>query len=114
MKKFGLLAAGGIAAIVLLANLGSLIGLAICAALLYLVFKQFLKAQSIWTKGIWGIIGLCILTGAASNIPAIFGLVAAYILYLVITKWNTAKTCKFKESDPFANFEKQWSELNQK
>ena len=114
MKKFGLFLIGGIAAIILLSNLGSIVGLAISLVILYLVFKQFLKADSTLMKIGWAILGMIILTAAASNVPAILGIVAAYILYLVYKKWNDTSEVKHyeKESDPFVNFEKQWSELN--
>ncbi|MBP2241915.1 lia operon protein LiaI [Cytobacillus eiseniae] len=118
MKKFGLLLAGGIAALVLLTNLGPMIGLAISVAILYVVFKQFLKEDSMLGKVGWGILGGIVLMGTASNIPAIIGIAAAYILYLVYKKWNDSKTVtfeeKFEENDPFTNFEKQWTELNKK
>lgn len=113
MKKFGLLLAGGIAAMVLLANLGPMVGLAISIAILYFVVKQFLKADSTMMKIGWGIIGLVALSASASNVPAILGIAAAYVLYLIYKKWNNTKSVKVvEENDPFVNFEKQWSELN--
>ncbi|KOP71123.1 flagellar basal body rod protein [Cytobacillus solani] len=112
MKKFGLLMAGGIAAIVLLTNLGPMIGLAISVAILYLVFKQFIKEKSTLGKIGWGIIGLIALMASASNIPAILGIAAAYVLYLVYKKWNTSKSVVAEEKDPFVNFEKQWADIN--
>lgn len=113
MKKFGLILAGGIAAIVLLSNLGPMIGLAISIAILYLVFKQFIKATSTWEKAGWGILGIIALLASASNIPAIIGIAAAYVLYLVYKNWNEKKAAAtHSSSDPFENFEKQWSELN--
>ncbi|WP_071458522.1 lmo0954 family membrane protein [Bacillus massilinigeriensis] len=113
MKKFGLLVAGGIAAIVLIANIGSLIGLAISIVLMYLVLKQFLKAGSTFKKVMWAILGLVILSTAIGNVPAFFGLAGAAVLYLVYKKWSEPKTFDFKEdNDPFDNFEKQWAELN--
>lgn len=116
MKKFGLFLIGGLAALVLLSNLGSIIGLAISILILYLVFKQFLKANSTLGKIAWGILGLIILATSATNVPAILGIAAAYILYLVYKKWNESKAVEVKvkveDNDPFVNFEKQWSELN--
>ncbi|CAM3911061.1 flagellar basal body rod protein [Mesobacillus zeae] len=112
MKKIGLLAAGGIAAIVLISNLGSLIGLAISLILLYLVLKQFLKADSTFKKIAWGVLGFIILLSAAGNIPALVGLVGAAVLYLVYKKWNETRSFNIKEdNDPFDSFEKQWAEL---
>jgi lia operon protein LiaI len=112
MKNFGLLLAGGIAAIVLLSNLGPLIGLAVSVAVLYFIFKQFLKTESFGWKIALGILGVFVLLTAASNIPAIIAIVAAYILYIVYKKWNDKKPSYKEENDPFQNFEKQWSDLN--
>ncbi|KAB2336042.1 flagellar basal body rod protein [Cytobacillus depressus] len=112
MKKFGLLIAGGIAAIVLLSNLGPLLALGLSIVLLYFVFKQFLKTDSLLMKIGWGFIGFIALMASASNLPAIIGIVAAYVLYLVYKKWNQTKTeVKVEENDPFTNFEKQWAEF---
>jgi lia operon protein LiaI len=112
MKKFGLLLVGGIAAIVLLHNLAPIVGLVISVAILYLVVKQFLKTDSILMKIGWGMIGFMALMASASNIPAILGVAAAYVLYVVYKNWNTSKKVIKEENDPFVNFEKQWSELN--
>nr|WP_263323202.1 flagellar basal body rod protein [Neobacillus sp. Marseille-Q6967] len=112
MKKFGLCLAGGIAAIVLLSTIGPMIGLLIGAALLYFIFKQFLKAESTGAKIGLGIIGFVVLMASIHNAPAIIGVLAAYVLYLVYKNWNGTKRTRVKEeSDPFVNFEKQWNEL---
>ena len=111
MKKFGLLLAGGIAAFVLLSNLGPLVALGISIVILYFVFKQFLKTDSTLMKIGWGIIGVIALMATASNIPAILGIAAAYVLYLVYKKWNEKKSVVVEDNDPFTNFEKQWAEL---
>jgi lia operon protein LiaI len=113
MKKFGLLLAGGIAAIVLLSTLGPMIGLVIGLAALYYIFKQFLKTESTGGKIGLGVIGFFVLMASIHNAPAIIGVVAAYVLYLVYKNWNSSKRFTVKEeSDPFINFEKQWNELN--
>ncbi|MEW9108189.1 flagellar basal body rod protein [Cytobacillus gottheilii] len=116
MKKFGLLMAGGIAALILIGNIGPMLALAISITILYFVYKQFIKANSNWEKAGWGIIGLAALLASASNIPAIIGIAAAYVLYLVYKNWNKTKQSFPKENhnDPFANFEKQWAEINKK
>jgi len=112
MKKFGLVLAGGIAAIVLLSTLGPMVGLLISLAILYFIYKQFLKAESTGGKIALGIIGIIFLMAAIANAPAIIGVVAAYILYLVYKNWNSSKHTVIKEeADPFVNFEKQWNEL---
>jgi len=112
MKKFGLVLAGGIAAIILLSTLGPMVGLLISLAIVYFIYKQFLKAESTGGKIALGIIGVIFLMASISNAPAIIGLVAAYILYLVYKNWNSSKLAVIKEeSDPFVNFEKQWNEI---
>ncbi|MGN8843845.1 lmo0954 family membrane protein [Niallia sp. Sow4_A1] len=115
MKKFGLFIIGAAASIILLSQIGPLLGLVISAAILYFAFKQYVKATSTAGKVGWGIAGIIMLIITASNLPAIIGLAAAYILYLVYKKWNNNKQSiitKKSSDDPFQNFEKQWSELN--
>jgi lia operon protein LiaI len=113
MKKFGLLLAGGIAAIILLSSIGPMIGLLVGLAALYFIFKQFLKAESTGGKIVLGIIGFFVLIASIHNAPAIIGVLAAYVLYLVYKNWNSSKKTIVKEDyDPFVNFEKQWNELN--
>lgn len=109
MKKFWLLLVGGIAALVLLSNLGPLLGLAITLAIVYFILKQFLKTESTGMKIALGILGVFLLLSAASNAPAIIAIVAGYILYVVYKNWNGTKQVN---DDPFQNFEKQWSEIN--
>ncbi|WHZ04146.1 flagellar basal body rod protein [Neobacillus sp. YX16] len=113
MKKFGLLLAGGIAAIILLSSIGPMLGLLVGLAVLYFIFKQFLKAESTGGKIVLGIIGFFVLMASIHNAPAIIGVLAAYVLYLVYKNWNSSKkTVVIEDSDPFVNFEKQWNELN--
>lgn len=116
MKKFALFILGSIAAIVLLANLGPLIGLAISLGLLYLVVKKFLKAEASSGKIIWAILGCIVLAITVANLPAIIGIAAAYVLYVIYKNWNSKKENEIEsknesQSDPFTNFEKQWAEL---
>lgn len=112
MKKFGLLVAGGIAAVVLLSTIGPMVGMLVSLVLLYFIFKQFLKAESTGGKIGLGIIGFIVLMASIHNAPAIIGVAAAYVLYLVYKKWNGNKRTKIKEeTDPFINFEKQWNEF---
>ncbi|MEH7115414.1 flagellar basal body rod protein [Neobacillus niacini] len=113
MKKFGLLLAGGIAAIIVLSSIGPMIGLLVGLGILYFIFKQFLKTESTGGKIVLGILGLFVLMAAIHNAPAIIGVIAAYVLYLVYKNWNSSKkTFEKEDSDPFINFEKQWNELN--
>lgn len=112
MKKFSLLLAGGIAAMVLLSTIGPLVGLAVGLVILYFIVKQFLKTDSKMAKVGLAILGIFILLGTIHNIPALVGVAAAVVLYFVYKKWNESKYIVKKDSDdPFVNFEKQWSEL---
>ncbi|WP_026564461.1 lmo0954 family membrane protein [Bacillus sp. UNC41MFS5] len=112
MKKFGLLLVGGIASVILLSTIGPMLGLLVSLVLLYFIFKQFLKAKSTGGKVGLGIIGFIVLMASIHNAPAIIGVAAAYVLYLVYKKWNQNKDTVVKEeSDPFVNFEKQWNEM---
>lgn len=112
MKKFGLLLAGGIAAIILLSTIGPMVALLVSLVLIYFIYKQFLKTESTGWKVCLGIIGGIVILASLHNIPAIIGLAAAYVLYLLYKKWNRTKQVTVKEeTDPFINFEKQWNEL---
>lgn len=111
MKKFGLVILGGVGAIVLLANMGPMIGLAISLLILYYSFKRFIKTDSTFKKIIWAIIGLAALSASASNFPAIIGLAAIYLLYVVFKQWNEEKSEVPETDDPFTNFEKEWANL---
>ncbi|WP_064094273.1 lmo0954 family membrane protein [Rossellomorea aquimaris] len=113
MKKFGLLVAGGIAAIVLLANLGPIVGLAISLLIMYYSFKEFVKSDSTFKKIIWALIGLAAFSATVSNFPALIGLVALYILYIIYKNWKKEENIvQEKTTDPFKNFEREWSQLN--
>ncbi|CEG25621.1 lmo0954 family membrane protein [Bacillus sp. B-jedd] len=115
MKKFGLLLAGGIAAMVLLSTIGPIAGMVISLAILYFVMKQFLKTTSTGARVGLALIGLIVLASVASNAPALLGVAAAYVLYLVYKKWNETKYAepvKETSSDPFVNFERQWDDLH--
>ena len=111
MKKLGLLLLGGIAIVVLLANLVPMVILAISLVVLYFVVKEFLKTRTALSKIMWAVIGLIILCTTVSNVPAVLGLAAAYVLYVVYKKWNQGSELNRREEDPFAAFEKQWAEL---
>ncbi|MCA1056011.1 flagellar basal body rod protein [Rossellomorea aquimaris] len=112
MKKFGLLVAGGIAAIVLLANLGPIVGLAITLIVMYYSVKGFIKTDSTFKKVIWALIGLAAFSATVSNFPAIIGLAALYILYVIYKNWKKEESIIEETSnDPFTNFEREWSQL---
>jgi lia operon protein LiaI len=112
MKSFGLLLAGGLAALILLNTIGPLVGLLVSIVVLYFIYKQFLKTESTgWKIGLI-IIGLVVLSATIVHIPALIGVGAAYVLYLVYKQWNSNKKGVVKNNnDPFVNFDKQWNEF---
>ena len=76
MKKFGLAALGITAAIVVLANLGSLLALAFSALVAYAGFHYFRKSESTIPKLFWGGVLLIGLFTAIANVPAFIGIIA--------------------------------------
>lgn len=112
MKKFGYVLLGGVAVMVLLSNLAPMIALGISLLIMYYAYKGFLKTNSTFTKVICAIVGVIALFASASNLPAILGFVAIYVLYVVYKNWNkSSKKIEEKNDDPFTNFEKEWDEL---
>ncbi|MGG3466839.1 flagellar basal body rod protein [Neobacillus pocheonensis] len=111
MKKVGLFLAGGLAAIILLNTIAPMVALLISLVILYFIYKQFLKVESLGWKIALVVLGLVVLGSTIHNIPALIGVAAAYVLYLVYRNWNENKKAAFKNEDPFANFDKQWNEL---
>ncbi|MDN4861462.1 flagellar basal body rod protein [Priestia megaterium] len=114
MKKVGLFLIGAVAAIVLLANAGPMVGLALGLVILYVAFKGFVKAEAPFKKWLWGFIGVVVLLTTVSNLPALAGIIAAGVLYIVYKKWNSSSPIKTEKEDPFKHFERQWADLNQK
>lgn len=117
MRKFLLFIAGLAALMILLINLGPLVLLGLGVWLLYVVFKKFLKSDSIVGKIAWVIVGLIVLSFTVVNVYAVIGIAAAYVLYLIFKNWRTDQTdpvvkTTTEDEDPFTNFERQWAELN--
>jgi lia operon protein LiaI len=116
MKKFMLFVLGLVALLVLIANLGPMILLGAGIWLLYVIFKKFHKTESTASKIGLVILGLIILSITISNIYAVIGVAAGYVLYLVYKNWKSEKDSSVivneENEDPFINFEKQWAELN--
>lgn len=91
MKKVLLIIGAVIAAAVLLANLGSLLVLAISVAIGYYGLRRFILTDSVGAKIGWGVvigIGVCI---SLSNLPALIGLVALAALYYMYRAWKKEK-----------------------
>lgn len=112
MKKLGLFIIGGLSALILLHSIGPMVGLLVSLAILYFIYRQFLKTESTGWKIAFVILGLMVLSSVLHHIPALIGVGAAYVLYLVYKEWNkNKKTAVCEKNDPFVNFEKQWDEL---
>lgn len=112
MKKFGLALVGIIAAIIVLANLGSILALALSALIAYAGFHYYSKSVSTISKLFWGVVILIGLLTAISNVPAFFGIIALIGVLYVWRKWKGGeKEQVISSSDPFVNFERQWNEI---
>lgn len=98
--------------ILILTNLGNIIGLAITLAVLYFAFKQYIKSTSVFGKILWGIIGLIALVAGLGNFMAIVGIIAIYLLSVVYKDWKQNHNDTSRNQDPFTNFEKQWEQMN--
>ncbi|MDY0395979.1 flagellar basal body rod protein [Virgibacillus halophilus] len=115
MKKFLFFVGALTAGLVLLFNIGPMILLVAGVGLLYIVFKQFMKSESTAGKIGWFIVGLVVLSVTLANVYAVVGFVAAYVLYVLIKKWKKTDNiidADPKDTDPFNQFEQQWSQMN--
>jgi lia operon protein LiaI len=115
MKKFGLVVLGTIAGIIALVNLGSLLGLALSALLVFAGMHFYLKGESRLSKFFWIAVGIVGLLTAVANVPGFFGILAIAGLWYVMREWKQQPLTLSNTSysaDPFTNFEKQWDELN--
>ena len=115
MKKLLLIMGGVFALLVALSLVGPMIGLLFSGLLVFIGIHYYLKSDSVFWKVMWVIVGLFGLLSAISNIPAILGLVAIAVFYMIYKKWKDedASTFGFKSEDPFTNFEKEWKNLTQ-
>lgn len=115
MMKFGLIVLGIFAAIVALANLGSIIGLAISGLIAFVSFHYMQKSTSSFVKFLWGVVLVISLITAVTNVPAFIGIIALVGIYYVWKKWKENEPKQTVSStptdDPFVNFERQWDEL---
>ncbi|AMQ08138.1 ABC transporter permease [Sporosarcina psychrophila] len=114
MKKLGLAALGITAAIVALANLGSLLALAFSALIAYAGFHYFKKSTSTILKLFWGGVLVIGLLTAIANVPAFIGIIALVGVLYVWRKWHGSENSNIINNptdDPFVNFERQWNEI---
>lgn len=86
--KFLLAVAAIVLVIIALANLGPMILFAVGAWLLYVTYKQFMKAESTAAKVVWAVIGVIVLSMTLSNITALVGVLALYLVYVLYRSWN--------------------------
>ena len=115
MKKFLLIIIAVILACIALSSIGHIMGLAISSLIVYYSLKQFFKSASTWQKIAWILIGMIGFSGLMANLPAIAGIAALYILYVGYKNWKKEKAeveVNSNDHDSFANFERQWNELN--
>ncbi|WP_157796163.1 lmo0954 family membrane protein [Bacillus xiapuensis] len=115
MKKVILFCIGGLAALIAATSLAPIIGLAICAVVMYTAWVQIQKTPSIWAKGFWGMAGVIAFIIAIANVPALLGVGALAVLYMVYVKWNEEDQelvqVQKETDDPFINFEREWQQL---
>ena len=116
MKKIGLAILGITAAIIALANLGSLLALALSVLIAYAGFHYYRKSDSTITKLFWGGVLLIGLLTAIANVPAFFGIISIIAVLYVWRKWNGVNNIENENvitpsNDPFSNFERQWNDI---
>jgi lia operon protein LiaI len=97
--------------IVLLTQIGPMIGLIVALAVLWFAFRRFVRADTTGSKVLWIIIGLIALFVSIGHIPALIGFAALLGLYYAWKKWKNTSNKKKETDDPFHNFDKQWNEL---
>lgn len=114
MKKFGLAVVGIIAAIIALANLGSLLALALSGLIVYAGYYYFKRTNSTFFKFFWGVVIFFALLSIISNVPAFIGLVAIALVIYSWMKWKGHKSTQqvIHSKDPFDNFEREWKNLH--
>lgn len=112
MKKLGLLTLGIIAGLLAVLNVGSIIALALTAALALAGFHYWRKSHSMFAKIFWMTVLVVGLISSISNIGAFVGIIALIGVYYVYRKWNERDmNPNITSDDPFTNFERQWNEL---
>lgn len=112
MNKFWMITLGIIAGIIVLSNLGAIVGLAVSALILYAGIHYYLRSITLAAKIWWGIVGAVGAISAISNVPALLGVAAAASLWMIYRNWNGRPVAFQDAKDPFTNFENQWQKLN--
>ena len=113
MKKLLLLLIGVIAVIIALGTSGHLIAFAFSGLLIFLGMHYYVKSKSTFVKVMWVAVGIIGVFSAISNVPALIGLAAIVVIYVVYKKWNNEEVSfkPSKDDDPFTNFENEWAKL---
>ncbi|WP_051382153.1 hypothetical protein [Sediminibacillus terrae] len=88
MKTFLLLLLGVTAVILVLANLGPMILLAVSLVVSYYAVKKFVLADTIGQKALWAIAILIGLSISLANLPALIGVAAFVVLYYTYKVWK--------------------------
>lgn len=114
MKKFLMFILAGVLGIVALASIGNIIGLAVSVAIAYFSLKQFLKSDSFGGKLLWAIIGVIAVGATFSNLPALAGILALYLLYVGYKNWKKEEKPTQSSKDPFTSFDQQWNDIKGK
>lgn len=116
MKKLLLLLLAILLVGIVLATLGPLMGLAFALLFIFLGMHYYVKSNSIVSKVLWIFVGMLGIMMAASNIPALVGLAAIILLYVIYKKWKDEDVSfsTKEEDDPFTNFENEWSKIQNK
>lgn len=86
--KFLLFIAAMVLVLIALANAVPMVLFAVGVWLLYLIYKQFIKAASTGGKVGWAIAGVLVLSMTISNITALVGVLAVYLIYVMYRSWN--------------------------
>lgn len=113
MEKLLMLFAAIALVCVILATLGPLLGLAFALAFIFLGMHYYIKSRTVLSKVLWILIGLIGLVMAVSNVPALIGLAAIILLYVLYKKWKDEEMILSdkEDDDPFMNFENEWSKI---
>ncbi|SDK17929.1 hypothetical protein [Sediminibacillus albus] len=91
MKTLLLFLLGATAVIIILANLGPMILLAVSLLVSYYAVKKFVLADTVGQKVLWGIAILIGLSISLANLPALIGVASFIVLYYTYKKWKKDK-----------------------
>ena len=114
MKKFLLYTAGAIAALIALVLLLPVAGLITSGLLVAVGLHYYTKSESVFGKVMSIVLALAGLISALSNVPGFVGLAAIAVVYFLYKNkpGERNEALVTTDNDPFTNFEKEWSKLN--